>query len=245
MASAGGLGAAGAAWLLVAAASASAQMAGAPSAGYKRTPGVTSAALPPPLREIGFDQNLGQSIPLDMAFRDESGRTIALGDYFGKRPIVMVFRTTTVRCSARWSSTASRARSMCFHSCRVEISRSSQSASIRTTHRLRLRPRRRPISRYTNSLAQQPPGTSLPATRHPSIGSLERPASATCGTKRRNSSRTQRVSSCSHQKAGSLGTSSVSSTAPEICATPSLKHRTARLARRSTRCCSIAFTMTP
>ena len=66
-------------------------MAGSPTAGYKREPGMTSATLPSPLREIGFDQNLGKSIPLDTAFRDESGGTVALGDYFGKRPVVMVF----------------------------------------------------------------------------------------------------------------------------------------------------------
>jgi len=47
--------------------------------------------LPAPLREIGFDQNLGNLVPLDTEFRDETGRTIALGEYFGKRPVVMVF----------------------------------------------------------------------------------------------------------------------------------------------------------
>jgi protein SCO1/2 len=91
MASVWRVGVAGAAWLLIAAASAAAQMAGAPTAGYKREPGMTSATLPSPLREIGFDQNLGNFVPLDTKFRDESGRTIALGDYFGKRPVVMVF----------------------------------------------------------------------------------------------------------------------------------------------------------
>src|SRR4051812_22840312 len=80
-----------AACLLVTASSAAAQMAGSPTAGYKREPGMTSAMLPAPLREIGFDQNLGNLVPLDTEFRDETGRTIALGEYFGKRPVVMVF----------------------------------------------------------------------------------------------------------------------------------------------------------
>ena len=68
-----------------------AQMTGAPTAGYKLEPGITSSTMPRPLREIGFDQNLDQSVPLDVPFRDESGRTVRLADYFGSRPVVLVF----------------------------------------------------------------------------------------------------------------------------------------------------------
>ena len=68
-----------------------AQMASAPVAGYKREPGMVSTAIPAPLREIGFDQNLDKPVPLDTPFRDESGRTVTLGEYFGRRPVVMVF----------------------------------------------------------------------------------------------------------------------------------------------------------
>jgi len=59
--------------------------------GYKKEPGQSSSALPAPLREIGFDQNLDRQVPLDTVFKDESGRSVKLGDYFGKRPVVMVF----------------------------------------------------------------------------------------------------------------------------------------------------------
>jgi protein SCO1/2 len=69
-----------------------AQMASAPSAaGYKKEPGMVSSALPAALRSIGFDQNIDQHVPLDTTFRDEAGKTVRLGDYFGKRPVVMVF----------------------------------------------------------------------------------------------------------------------------------------------------------
>jgi protein SCO1/2 len=61
------------------------------SASYKVEPGMTSSTLPKALREIGFDQNLDQPIPLDVTFRDESGRSVRIGDYFGKRPVVLVF----------------------------------------------------------------------------------------------------------------------------------------------------------
>jgi protein SCO1/2 len=44
---------------------------------------------PPILREIGFDQKLGAQIPLDTVFRDESGASVRLGDYFGQRPVVL------------------------------------------------------------------------------------------------------------------------------------------------------------
>ncbi|HJZ72781.1 MAG TPA: SCO family protein [Vicinamibacterales bacterium] len=67
-------------------------MSSAPaSAGYKLEPGMASSQVPAPLREIGFDQNLDQRVPLDVAFRDERGASVRLGDYFGKRPVVMVF----------------------------------------------------------------------------------------------------------------------------------------------------------
>jgi len=68
-----------------------AQMTGAPAAGYKREPGMTSSTVPAPLREIGFDQNIDQLVPLDVTFQDEAGRRVRLGDYFGRRPVVMVF----------------------------------------------------------------------------------------------------------------------------------------------------------
>jgi len=41
------------------------------------------------LKEIGFDQNLGQTIPLDLEFKDETGAAVRLSDYFGKRPVVL------------------------------------------------------------------------------------------------------------------------------------------------------------
>jgi protein SCO1/2 len=74
-----------------AASPASGQMTGAPTAGYKQEPGMTAAAMPGPLREIGFDQRINERIPLDATFTDEAGRRAPLGDYFGRRPVVMVF----------------------------------------------------------------------------------------------------------------------------------------------------------
>jgi protein SCO1 len=66
-------------------------MAGTPAAGYKREAGVPSSQLPAALREIGFDQHLDESLPLDTQLRDEAGGAVRLGDYFGERPVVLVF----------------------------------------------------------------------------------------------------------------------------------------------------------
>ena len=45
---------------------------------------------PPILRDVGFDQRLGQAIPLDLAFRDEAGQAVTLRDYFGTHPVLLV-----------------------------------------------------------------------------------------------------------------------------------------------------------
>ncbi len=46
--------------------------------------------MPQTLQQVRFDQRLGQQVRLDAVFRDELGRQVRLGDYFGKRPVVLV-----------------------------------------------------------------------------------------------------------------------------------------------------------
>lgn len=41
------------------------------------------------LDEVRIDQRLNGSLPLDAEFRDEDGRTVRLGDYFGKKPVIL------------------------------------------------------------------------------------------------------------------------------------------------------------
>jgi len=66
--------------------------AGAPggSASLDPPPDTAAGARPAVLDEIGFDQRLDAELPRDLAFRDEDGRTVRLGDYFGERPVVLV-----------------------------------------------------------------------------------------------------------------------------------------------------------
>ncbi|HEU5123086.1 MAG TPA: SCO family protein [Verrucomicrobiae bacterium] len=42
------------------------------------------------LSNIGFHQNLNTQITLNSTFRDENGKTVQLGDYFGRKPVVLV-----------------------------------------------------------------------------------------------------------------------------------------------------------
>jgi protein SCO1/2 len=45
--------------------------------------------LPDVLNTVKIDQRLGQQLPLDASFRDETGKTVRLGDYFGKKPVIL------------------------------------------------------------------------------------------------------------------------------------------------------------
>ena len=49
----------------------------------------TTNQRPQILSQVGIDQHLNQSLPLDLHFRDEAGQNVRLGDYFGKRPVIL------------------------------------------------------------------------------------------------------------------------------------------------------------
>jgi protein SCO1 len=49
-----------------------------------------ATSMPGPLREVGYDQRIGAQVPLGLAFRDEAGRNVRLGDYFDKKPVILV-----------------------------------------------------------------------------------------------------------------------------------------------------------
>ena len=52
-------------------------------------PGLDASATPEILQHVGIDQNIGVSLPLDLAFRDESGTSVELGSYFGGKPVIL------------------------------------------------------------------------------------------------------------------------------------------------------------
>ena len=53
--------------------------------------GPAANALPRALRDVGFEPPLNGQMPLDLAFRDETGRSVQLRDYFGQKPVVLAF----------------------------------------------------------------------------------------------------------------------------------------------------------
>jgi protein SCO1/2 len=52
-----------------------------PKPDYTRKPGI--------LETVGFDQKPGAQLPLDLKFRDEQGREVALGDLLSGRPVIV------------------------------------------------------------------------------------------------------------------------------------------------------------
>ena len=45
--------------------------------------------LPAMVKGVGIDQNLNAQVPLDLTFRDDTGRTVQLGEYFHQKPVVL------------------------------------------------------------------------------------------------------------------------------------------------------------
>jgi len=47
------------------------------------------SGLPKVFKDVGIDQRLNEQLPLDLVFKDENGADVKLGDYFGKKPVVL------------------------------------------------------------------------------------------------------------------------------------------------------------
>jgi protein SCO1/2 len=53
-------------------------------------PGPAALAKVPILKDAGLEQKPNSQLPMDAAFVDEYGKDVRLGDYFGKRPVILV-----------------------------------------------------------------------------------------------------------------------------------------------------------
>jgi protein SCO1/2 len=52
--------------------------------------GQTSTTLPPALQNVGFEPTLNAQMPGDLSFKDENGKSVKLGDYFGhSKPVLL------------------------------------------------------------------------------------------------------------------------------------------------------------
>ncbi len=47
------------------------------------------AGRPDALADVGIDQRLNEQVPLELAFRDETGKTVKLGSYFAGKPVIL------------------------------------------------------------------------------------------------------------------------------------------------------------
>jgi protein SCO1 len=75
----------------------------APAAFAQMNNGVMSAPAntrPPRLENVGIEQHLNAQVPPDLMFRDASGKTVKLGDYFGRKPLILnlVYYNCTMLC---------------------------------------------------------------------------------------------------------------------------------------------------
>jgi protein SCO1/2 len=59
--------------------------------GVRPDPSMPSSQTPRALSRVSFEQRLNEQLPLDLPFKDANGRDVKLGDYFGRKPIVLTF----------------------------------------------------------------------------------------------------------------------------------------------------------
>jgi protein SCO1/2 len=68
------------------------------------------------LPDAGIDQRLGERVPLDLVFRDEDGNPVRLGQYFGRRPVVLslVYYECPMLCTLVLNGLVSALRGLAF-----------------------------------------------------------------------------------------------------------------------------------
>jgi protein SCO1/2 len=52
-------------------------------------PAPVANKLPPMLKDVGIDAKGGAALPLDLAFRDETGKDVHLAEFFGSKPVIL------------------------------------------------------------------------------------------------------------------------------------------------------------
>jgi protein SCO1/2 len=78
----------------------------------------TPNGLPKALSNVGIDQKLNEQLPLALEFRNETGELVKLGDYFGKKPVVLslVYYQCPMLCNQVLNGMVSAFRVMSFRS---------------------------------------------------------------------------------------------------------------------------------
>ncbi len=71
---------------------------------------------PPKLENVGIEQHLDAQIPPSLTFRDDTGKPVKLGDYFGRKPMILnlVYYNCTMLCGEALAGLASAMRLIKF-----------------------------------------------------------------------------------------------------------------------------------
>jgi protein SCO1 len=71
---------------------------------------------PPRLENVGIEQHLDAQVPPDLSFRDETGKSVNLADYFGHKPLILnlVYYNCTMLCGEALAGLASAMRLVKF-----------------------------------------------------------------------------------------------------------------------------------
>jgi len=71
---------------------------------------------PPRLQNVGIEQHLDAQVPGDLAFVDESGKAVKLGEYYGRKPLILnlVYFNCTMLCGEELAGLASAMRLIKF-----------------------------------------------------------------------------------------------------------------------------------
>ncbi len=71
---------------------------------------------PPRLENVGIEQHLNAQVPPDLTFRDDTGKIVKLGDYYGHKPLILnlVYYNCTMLCGEALAGLASAMRLVKF-----------------------------------------------------------------------------------------------------------------------------------
>lgn len=75
-----------------------------------------ASTRPPRLENVGIEQHLDAQVPPDLTFRDDAGKAVKLGDYFGRKPTILnlVYYNCTMLCGEALAGLASAMRLVKF-----------------------------------------------------------------------------------------------------------------------------------
>jgi len=111
------------------------------------------------LSRVSIDQKIGQQLPLGLTVKDEGGRDVRLGDYFGGKPVVMAlaYYECPMLCTQVLNGITGALKTVSLEA--GKTTRSSSSASIRATA-TRWRRRRRRRTSITTGVRDRPPAST-------------------------------------------------------------------------------------